>query len=89
MDSRYPYKNPALPINQLFTIYRHRFNWQIICFTLMRCHKCLQAASAACKCLDKSIKRLCELSQHTTIQLVDLGFAAQSHGGVEFFLQDL
>ena len=58
-------------------------------FYSMYRHKCLQAASAACKCLDKSIKRLCELSQHTAIQLVDSGFATQGHGGVEFFLQDL
>ena len=89
MDSRYPYKNPALPINQLFTIYRHRFNWQIICFTLMRCHKCLQAASAACKCPDKSVKLFYALSQHTAVQLGDLGFAAEGHGGVQLFLQDL
>ena len=52
----------------------------------MRRRKCLQAASAACKCLDKSIKRLCALSQRTAVQLGNLGFAAEGHGGVEFFL---
>ena len=58
-------------------------------FYSMCCHKCLQAAYAACKCPDKSIKWLCALSQHTAVQLGDLGFAAEGHGGVEFFLQDL
>ena len=55
----------------------------------MHCHKCLQAASAACKCPDKSVKLFYALSQHTAVQLGDLGFAAEGHGGVEFFLQNL
>ena len=58
-------------------------------FYSMRCRKCLQAACAAYKCLDKSVKLFYALSQHTAVQLGDLGFAAEGHGGVEFFLQDL
>lgn len=55
----------------------------------MRLHKCLQAACAACKCPDKSVKLFYALSQHTVVQLGDLGFAAEGHDGVQLFLQNL